>query len=136
MELSEIFRFIAALVFIIGLIGLCAYAARRLGLANGGWHPTSAPKRLAIVEVKAIDAKHRLLLIRRDGKEHLILMGEQNLLIESGIDAPEPEAVPDSEIQSAARATTPAPQIVMPPWLTRLTSMMQRPNTLNAEQQA
>lgn len=130
MEITEIFRFVAALMFIIGLIGLCAYVAKRLGLANGGWHPTSAPKRLAIVEVKAIDAKHRLLLIRRDGKEHLILMGEQNLLIEAGIDAPEPVI---SETPAAVVAPLP---VVLPPWLKRLVDMTRRSSFSNAEQQA
>lgn len=98
MELSEIFRFVASLVFIIGLIGLCAYAAKKLGLASGGVTTTGSQKRLAIIEVKVIDAKHRLILMRRDGKEHLVLLGgEQNLLIESGIDAPE---VPEAELQT------------------------------------
>lgn len=102
MELSEIFRFVASLVFIIGLIGLCAFAAKKLGLASGGITSTGNQKRLAIVEVKVIDGKHRLVLMRRDNKEHLVLLGgEQDLLIESGIDAPE---VPEAEIQ-----TSPAP---------------------------
>lgn len=130
MEITEVFRFIAALMFIIGLIGLCAYVAKRLGLANGGWHPTAAPKRLAIVEVKAIDAKHRLLLIRRDGKEHLILMGEQNLLIEAGIDAPEPVI---SETPAANAAPMP---VVLPPWLRRFVEMTRRSPLTNAEPQA
>ncbi|MGB5093488.1 MAG: hypothetical protein WBN97_09300 [Parvibaculum sp.] len=130
MEITEVFRFIAALMFIIGLIGLCAYVARRLGLANGGWHPTAAPKRLAIVEVKAIDAKHRLLLIRRDGKEHLILMGEQNLLIEGGIDAPEPLV---SETPGAVAAPLP---VAMPLWLQRFVDLTRRSPLSNAEQQA
>jgi flagellar protein FliO/FliZ len=89
MELTEIFRFAAALAFIIGLIGVCAYLAKRFGLATGGFGSSGSLKRLSISEVKVVDAKHRLVLIRRDGKEHLILMGgEQNLLIETGIDAP------------------------------------------------
>lgn len=130
MEITEVFRFVAALMFIIGLIGLCAYAARRLGLANGGWHPTAAPKRLAIVEVKPIDARHRLLLIRRDGKEHLILMGEQNLLIEGGIDAPEPMA---GETPAQSSPLTP---VALPAWLRRVVDLTRRSTFSNAEQQA
>ncbi len=75
MEVSEILRFVAALVFIIGLIGLCAFVARRMGFAAGGIVTPGNQRRLAIVEVKPVDAKHRLMLIRRDGKEHLILLG-------------------------------------------------------------
>lgn len=92
MDFSEIFRFVAALAFIIGLIGLCAMVAKRFGLAPGVTS-AGANRRVGIVEVRPVDAKHRLLLIRRDGKEHLILMGgEHPLLIESGIDAPEQPA--------------------------------------------
>ncbi|HCX66978.1 flagellar biosynthetic protein FliO [Parvibaculum sp.] len=93
MDFSEIFRFVAALAFILGLIGVCAILARRFGFAPGA-SPAGGQRRLGIVEVKAIDAKHRLLLIRRDGKEHLILTGgETPLLIESSIDAPAPAEV-------------------------------------------
>lgn len=98
MDITEIFRFAAALVFIIGLIGVCAYVARRFGLATGGFGNTGSLKRLSISEVKVVDTKHRLVLIRRDDKEHLILMGgDQNLLIEAGIDAPAVvEAAPET----------------------------------------
>jgi flagellar protein FliO/FliZ len=60
-------------------------------------------KRLGVAEVKVIDAKHRLVLIRRDDKEHLILLGgDRDLVIETGIDAPVVEEVP-------ADAAAPAP---------------------------
>ncbi len=89
MELTELLRFAAALVFIIGLIALCAFGARRLGLATGGMTSMGGRKRLAVTEVKVVDAKHRLILIRRDDKEHLILLGgERDLVIETGIDVP------------------------------------------------
>lgn len=107
MEVSEVLRFVAALIFIIGLIGLCAFVARRMGFAAGGIVTPGSQKRLAIVEVKPVDAKHRLMLIRRDGKEHLILLGgDQSLLIETGIDAPAPVALADTASGAAAQ---PAP---------------------------
>lgn len=89
MDITEVLRFVGALVFIIGLIGLCGFAARKYGLFTGGYTMPGALKRLAIVETKPLDTKNRIVLIRRDGKEHLILLGaEQSLVIESGIDAP------------------------------------------------
>ncbi len=105
MDFSEIFRFVAALAFILGLIGVCAIVARRLGLAPGV-SAVGGQRRLGIVEVKAIDAKHRLLLIRRDGKEHLILTGgETPLLIEGGIEAP---ATPETKQTAPAHPALPA----------------------------
>lgn len=111
MEVFEILRFVAALVFIIGLIGLCAFVARRMGFAAGGIATPSGQRRLSIVEVKPVDAKHRLMLVRRDGKEHLILVGgEQALLIETGLDAPAPVALAEAASGTAAMAPAPVLQ--------------------------
>lgn len=97
MELSEIFRFVASLAFILGLIGLCAWVAKRLGLATGNIATKGNQKRLSVTEVKVVDAKHRLILIRRDDREHLILLGgERDLVIETGIEVPA-EHIADSE---------------------------------------
>lgn len=93
MELTEIFRFVGALIFIIALIALCAFVAKKLGLATGGMVGAKGGRRLSVSEVKVIDARTRLVLIRRDNREHLILLGgEANLVIESGIEAPAVEA--------------------------------------------
>lgn len=113
MDFSEIFRFVAALAFILGLIGVCAILARKLGLVPGAT-PVGGQRRLGIVEVKAVDAKHRLLLIRRDGKEHLILTGgEHPLLIEAGIDAPVPVETRPAETDATAPAQTALPPHVV-----------------------
>jgi len=89
MDISELARFLAALIFIVGLIGLCAFAAKRFNLMPGMTGFASGTKRLALIEVKALDTKHRLLLIRRDDREHLVLIGgDQPVVVESGIEAP------------------------------------------------
>lgn len=108
MELSEIFRFVASLILVVGLIGLCAYAAKKMGLVTGGMVASGSQKRLSIVEIKVIDAKHRLVLMRRDNREHLVLLGgEQDLLIESGIEAPELLEVAEPNIAQATPANAP-----------------------------
>jgi flagellar protein FliO/FliZ len=112
MEITEILRFVGALAFIIGLIAVCAFAAKRLGLATGGLTSMGGRKRLGVSEVKVIDAKHRLVLIRRDNKEHLILLGgDRDLLIESGIDAPVVEEQPvDANAAPVLQFPAPAAQ--------------------------
>lgn len=86
-------RFFLALVFVIGLIGLAATAARRMGL--GYRLPSKGngrQRRLAIVEVMPLDTRRRLVLLRRDETEHLVLLGgESDLLLEGGIAVPQPE---------------------------------------------
>lgn len=91
---GEYVRFILALLFVLGLIGLLAFLLRRFGLGAVRVSPAfrmrrGAPPRLAVVEVAVVDARHRLVLLRRDNTEHLVLLGTaSDLLIETGIDAP------------------------------------------------
>lgn len=88
-------RFLLALLFVLGLIGLLAYLLRRLGFGAVRISPAfrgkgrGAAPRLAVVEVAVVDARHRLVLLRRDETEHLVLLGAtSDLLIESGITPP------------------------------------------------
>lgn len=81
-------RFIIAFAVVLGLIALTAwllrqFAGKRLPLpANGrGRQP-----RLGVLDAFAVDARRRLVLIRRDNVEHLIMIGGPNdLVIESQI---------------------------------------------------
>lgn len=86
---STMIQFIFALGFVILLLLAFAYGAKRFGfiarvtLGKDG----AREKRLNIVEILPVDAKRRLILIRRDDKEHLIMLGvESDLLIEQNID--------------------------------------------------
>ncbi|MCS6779247.1 MAG: flagellar biosynthetic protein FliO [Geminicoccaceae bacterium] len=87
MEPIDLLRAAAALVAVLGLLGLAAWLLRRSGLNHrlGG-----APGgRLAVVETRWLDPRTRLLLIRRDRIEHLVLLGAgPPLLVERGIAAP------------------------------------------------
>jgi flagellar protein FliO/FliZ len=87
-------RFLLALVFVVALIALLAWLARRFGLA-GRVGAAKAGRRLAVVETAPLDGKRRLVLIRRDDTEHLVLVGaETALVIESGIRAARPTPQP------------------------------------------
>ena len=87
METSDYLRFGLALVFVLGLIGLMATIARRAGFG----FPIKAIKpserrRISIVEVTPLDGRRRLVLIRCDKKEHLLLLGPNTeLLVASDI---------------------------------------------------
>ena len=93
MEFDQIFRFVLALVFVLGLIGAFAVFGKRIGFTARATKVTpGAGKRLSVVEVQSIDAKRRLVLVRRDDTEHLVLLGtERELLVESGIPVTETE---------------------------------------------
>jgi flagellar protein FliO/FliZ len=84
MGLDTYLRFLIALVFVVAMIGALAWIVRRFGWANRFVAP-AGKKRLSVLEVLPIDGKRRLVLLRRDAVEHLILLGVGgDLLIESG----------------------------------------------------
>lgn len=100
MDLETYGKFVLALVAVLALIGLLSLAARRLGFAPRVT-PLRGRRRLAIIEVMALDAKHRLVLVRRDDTEHLLLLGAtQDAVVETGI-AP-PALAPPSPAASSA----------------------------------
>lgn len=83
-------RFVAALVLVVALIFAVAWVAKRLGL-GGRIAVNRGKRRLSIQEVLSLDGKRRLVLLKRDGIEHLLLLGiSEDLVIETGI-APAPE---------------------------------------------
>jgi flagellar protein FliO/FliZ len=86
MDLLDYGRFLAALLFVLGLIALVAWLARRFRLGPGA--PAGAARRLAVLETLPLDARRRLVLIRRDDTEHLLLLGaDGNRVVEGGISA-------------------------------------------------
>ena len=88
MDFDGYLRFVLALIFVLGLIGLFALLLRRYGPGATGMlaRRSGQGRRLQIVEVAVLDARRRLVLVKRDQQEHLILLGASSeLLIESGI---------------------------------------------------
>ncbi|WP_252509637.1 flagellar biosynthetic protein FliO [Thalassospira sp. TSL5-1] len=71
--MGSYFRFVAALVFVLGLIGVIALLARRL-IPGARTVNRGKKRRLALIEVLPLDAKRRLVLVRRDDTEHLIVL--------------------------------------------------------------
>lgn len=89
MDLDIYFRFLLALLFVLALIAALTWAARRFGIGGHLAPNTGKSPRLKIVEVKTLDPRRKLILVRRDDREHLILLGiGPDLLVESGIVAP------------------------------------------------
>ncbi len=84
-------RFIMVLVLVIGMIGFIAWMVRRFGLLNRiapGASVRSDSRRLSVIESCPVDGKRRLVLVRRDQTEHLILLTGtgSGVVIERGSD--------------------------------------------------
>ena len=97
-----------ALVVILMLAFFASLFVARNQLNGGGGSTglslfkTPANPRLRVTEAARVDAKRRLLLIRRDDVEHLILTGGPvDLLIETGI---VPQSPPTSASDPEGRA--------------------------------
>lgn len=78
-------RAILALAFVTGLIVTLAALVKRTGLdkrLTGG----NNAKRLSVVETLYLDPRTRLVVIKVDNKEHVLLLGASgNVLIESRV---------------------------------------------------
>jgi flagellar protein FliO/FliZ len=86
MDWQNYARGLLALVFVLALILAATWAVRRFGLAGMALTPRRQ-RRMSIAEVLAIDNRRRLVLVRRDDTEHLLLIGGTggDVVVESGI---------------------------------------------------
>jgi len=82
---ARIMSFVVALAVVLALIGLFGFIARRL-IGTGPTLNRNRQPRIAVMDAANIDARRRLLLIRRDNVEHLILVGgPSDIVVEQSI---------------------------------------------------
>jgi len=104
-EGSLIVRFVVAFVIVLALIGLTFWLIRRFGgtrVGNGA--QKGRQPRLAVIDAAPVDGRRRLVLIRRDNVEHLLMLGgpsdivvEQNIVRAVPVNAPREVPVPRVE---------------------------------------
>ncbi|QDH74217.1 flagellar biosynthetic protein FliO [Brevundimonas sp. M20] len=83
MNFLDLLRAVFALAFVLGIIGLAAWAARRYApqlLAR--LSAERGERRMQVVETLVLDPARRLVLVKIDSEERLILLGEGRELIE------------------------------------------------------
>jgi flagellar protein FliO/FliZ len=80
MGFLEIISMVAALAVTLGLFGLAVWAWKRF--APAGLLTVASPRqrRMSVVETLVMGAHHRLVLIKLDGKERLVLLGEGRMI--------------------------------------------------------
>jgi flagellar protein FliO/FliZ len=95
-------RFLGALVLVVALIFALAWVAKRLGF-GGRIASARGKRRLGIQEVLSLDSKRRLVLLKRDGVEHLILLGlNDDVVVETGIVPPIDQPPAEKQVPSFA----------------------------------
>ncbi|MBK9585374.1 MAG: FliO/MopB family protein [Alphaproteobacteria bacterium] len=98
-DLFSIGRMLAALVFVLALMGGLALVLKRLGLSGITPH-IQGKKRLKIIETLPIDSRRRLVLFQCDDEQHLVVLGlSGETVIKTGIKpvADSPDAVDASQ---------------------------------------
>lgn len=94
-DLNNLVYYATALVVVLALIVIGARLLRRLksgGNSKAGSFLRGRDRRLGVVEAISVDGRRKLILLRRDNVEHLIMTGGPvDLLIETGIHSSRPE---------------------------------------------
>jgi flagellar protein FliO/FliZ len=80
-----LFALIATLALVVG----AAYGARRLGMLQPGG---AGPKRMRVTETLMLDARRRMVIVRVDNREHVLLLGAANDVVVGEMAAKEPPA--------------------------------------------
>src|SRR5690348_17004993 len=104
-------RFFIAFVVVLALIGVTAWVVRRFGSARlGGGAARGRQPRLAVIDAASVDGRRRLVLIRRDKIEHLLMIGgPSDVVIEPNIVRAASARETVSTRQPAAADTLPRP---------------------------
>ncbi len=86
-EMNVALKFFIAFVVVLGLIGLTAWVVRRFGSDRlSGAATRGRQPRLAVIDAASIDSRRRLVIIRRDNVEHLLMIGgATDVVVETNI---------------------------------------------------
>jgi flagellar protein FliO/FliZ len=86
-EMPLAVRFFLAFLIVLGLIGVTAWAVRRLGSGRLGTNGVRGRQpRIAVIDHASVDGRRRLILVRRDNVEHLLMVGgPSDVVVEANI---------------------------------------------------
>lgn len=83
MNFLDLLRALFGLAFTLGLIGLAAWAARRYApQLMARLNAERGERRMTVVETLILDPARRLVLVKIDDEERVLLLGEGKELIE------------------------------------------------------
>ncbi|HZP21143.1 MAG TPA: flagellar biosynthetic protein FliO [Bauldia sp.] len=83
---AVIAQFIITLAVVLALVAVVVWLVRRYAAGGLGTTVRGRLPRLAVIDALAVDNRRRLVLVRRDNVEHLLLIGgPADVVVESGI---------------------------------------------------
>ena len=100
LELPTPVNFVIAFVVVLALIGAATWLVRRFGATRLDAGARNRQPRLAVIDSAAVDGRRKLVIIRRDNVEHLLMIGgPTDVVVETNI------------VRAAAAATREAPAV-------------------------
>src|SRR5580704_1480021 len=86
-EMPFVVKFFLAFLLVLGLIGVGAWGLRRFTSGRlGGAGTRGRQPRLSVIDYASVDARRRLILVRRDNVEHLLMIGgPTDVVVEANI---------------------------------------------------
>lgn len=110
--MPQTLTFLLAFIAVLALIALAAWLVRRFaGNRLGANTNRSRMPRLAVIDAAAVDGRRRLVLVRRDNVEHLLMIGgPTDIVVEPNI----VRAMPARDQMSARPAVGAEPPRAMP----------------------
>jgi hypothetical protein len=93
-ELPTPVNFVIAFVVVLALIGAATWLVRRFGAARIEANVRGRQPRLAVIDSAVVDGRRRLVIIRRDNVEHLLMIGgPTDVVVETNIVRAAPSAM-------------------------------------------
>ncbi|RZT53375.1 flagellar biosynthesis protein FliO [Sphingomonas sp. BK036] len=118
MDLLSLLRTIGGLGAVLGILAGALWLVRRYDLRLPGRAIGARERRLELIETLPVDARRMIALVRRDGREHLVLLSpEGHLVLETALvrDAVDQaandarRAARDRERLASSKPSTPLP---------------------------
>jgi hypothetical protein len=116
-ELPLLVKVVVAFAIVLALLAAVMWLFKRFGGSRlGTTTPRGRQPRLAVIDAAAVDSRRRLVLIRRDNVEHLVMIGgPSDVLIEQNIVRAVPVAPPRGEAVPRAASAEPMYAPAEPP---------------------
>jgi hypothetical protein len=125
--LPDTVKFVIVFLLILGILAPLLW--RRFSVGTGHTGARGRQARLSVIETAAVDVRHRLVLVKRDNVEHLLLVGgPTTIVVEPNIArtpaAREPRPIPDARAEVARQEP---PPVDAPDWGLPVEPMAARP---------
>lgn len=90
MEYVDLARFVFSLIGVLSLIMLCAWIAKRFNV-DKRLAAFKKDAQLSVLETCHIDPRHKLVLIKRNEKRHVLVLGQSHATLIESYDVPAAE---------------------------------------------